>query len=193
MNNLIIKITAGILAAGLILACGGCGQRKYKVQIAGDYPIVNHLESSYTPGEEVTVQLATVTEHYYVLTVNGVEQAMDSSDLNYTYFTFSMPQEDILIEIRQKGAAPMPTAPEPTESIERIGCGKIIEIAEKKLLISPGLATDKEEFGETVWLICDYADAYNAGQVVTYTYRDVQPPEAPGELYRIIALLVYME
>ena len=68
--------------------------------------LVNELKDTYAAGEEVTIQLATITEHYYILTVNGEPQSMDmaSSDLMYTYFRFTMPSEDVRIEIRMKAA-----------------------------------------------------------------------------------------
>lgn len=74
---------------------------KYSIDIQDNYPILNQLEPAYAAGETVTVQLPTVTEHYYILTVNGQEQKMDmdTSDLAYTYFTFTMPEEDAVIQI----------------------------------------------------------------------------------------------
>ncbi len=74
-----------------------------------------------------------------------------------------------------------------------MGYGKIKEIADRKLLVSPGSDKDKATFGEVVWLVCDDAYAYGVGQVVTYTFRDVKAPSKEGEPLNIIALLVYME
>jgi serpin B len=74
-----------------------------------------------------------------------------------------------------------------------MGYGKIIEIENGRLLISPGGDADKKEFGELVWLICNEAEAYSVGQVVTYIFRDVQAPDREGEPLKIIAKLVYME
>ena len=73
----------------------------YKVEIADSYPIENTLKSAYEAGETVTIQLSTITEHYYKVYVNGAEQAMDTaaSDLTYSYYSFTMPDEDVLIEI----------------------------------------------------------------------------------------------
>lgn len=73
----------------------------YKVVIADNYPIENALKNTYQAGEQVTIKLCTITEHYYVVYVNGEKQAMDmdASDLTFTYFTFPMPNEDVLIEI----------------------------------------------------------------------------------------------
>lgn len=74
-----------------------------------------------------------------------------------------------------------------------MGYGEILEIAEGKLLVSLGSDNDKAEFGEVVWLICDEAEYYSVGQVVTYTFRDVKAPDKEGAPLNIIALLVYME
>ena len=74
-----------------------------------------------------------------------------------------------------------------------MGYGKIAEIYDGKLLIIPGSDQDKKEFGEVLWLICDDAEFYSVGQVVTYTFRDVKAPNKEGEPLNIIALLVYME
>lgn len=84
----------------------------YKVTVAGEVAIENALKPRYAAGEQVTVKLATVTEHFYILYVNGTEQAMDmdASDLTYTCFTFTMPAEDVLIEIEDKWVD-IPTAP----------------------------------------------------------------------------------
>ena len=73
----------------------------YKVEIADNYPIQNALKSAYAAGEQVTIKLDTITEHYYKVYVNGAEQTMDTaaSDLTYSYYSFTMPDEDVLIEI----------------------------------------------------------------------------------------------
>ncbi len=75
---------------------------KYKLKIDGDCRPENELKSEYSAGETVTLKLATVTEHYYVLSVNGVEQRAESSDLGYTYYTFTMPYEDVTVKIEDK-------------------------------------------------------------------------------------------
>lgn len=93
-------------------------KKEYNLAISGDphletYLVTDDLKSAYAPGEEVTIRLSTVTEHYYIVIVNGAELAMDqdASDLTYTYYTFTMPYEDVIVEIHQAGAAPMPVAP----------------------------------------------------------------------------------
>ena len=70
--------------------------------------------------------------------------------------------------------------------------GEVILVEDGKLLVSPGYE-GKEEFGEVVWLVCEYAYAYSVGQVVTYTFCDVKAPDKKGEPLNIIALSVYME
>lgn len=93
-------------------------KKEYNLAISGDphietYLVTDDLKSAYAPGEEVTIRLSTVTEHYYIVTVNGAELEMDldASDLTDTYFTFTMPYEDVMVQIHQAGAAPMPIAP----------------------------------------------------------------------------------
>ena len=79
----------------------------YTVEIANseNYPILNELKDSYEVGEKVTIELETITEHYYVLYVNGVEQSPDesiSNDWSVTYYTFSMPAENVIITIEDR-------------------------------------------------------------------------------------------
>ena len=73
----------------------------YKVEIADNYPIENTLKTIYEAGEQVIIKLSTVTEHYYIVSVNGTESDYDraASDMTYTYYTFTMPSKDVLIEI----------------------------------------------------------------------------------------------
>ena len=98
------KTVALFLVLICILGMVGCNKAKYTVEIADNYPIANRLKPNYAAGEEVTVKLETITEHYYVLSVNGeeVEMDRDTSDLTYTYFTFTMPSKDVLIQIEDK-------------------------------------------------------------------------------------------
>ena len=56
-------------------------------------------------GEKVTIELETITEHYYVLYVNGVEQSPDetgTNDWSVTCYTFSMPAENVIITIEDR-------------------------------------------------------------------------------------------
>ena len=76
---------------------------------------------------------------------------------------------------------------------DRMGYGTVAEVRDGKLLIVPGSEEARTEFGVVVWLVCDYAEAYSVGQVVTYTFRDVKAPKQDGEPLNIIASLVYME
>lgn len=106
-----------LLALACTLGMVGCRKAPYKVEITDNYPIVNHLKQTYAAGEEVTVKLETITEHYYVLSVNGeeVEMDRDASNLTYTYFTFTMPGEDVLIQIEDKWVDIPPAPQNPSE------------------------------------------------------------------------------
>lgn len=79
--------------------------QKFKLSITGNYAdnIVNELEDSYLAGEKITIQLETITEHYYVVTMNGITLPQAESSLEYTWFGFRMPEEDVVISITQKG------------------------------------------------------------------------------------------
>ena len=98
------KMIAFLLSLILLSGMAACTQTKYKVEIADNHAIANELKNAYSAGEEVTIQLETITEHYYVLSVNGVQQEpdRDASDMMFTYFTFIMPDEDVLIEIEDR-------------------------------------------------------------------------------------------
>ena len=108
-----------LLSLVLVLACALClvacaagdidntnpqtetTKNTYMVEIIDNYPIENTLKSAYDAGEQVTIKLCTITEHYYIVTVNGTELDFDrnASDMTYTYYTFTMPSKDVLIEI----------------------------------------------------------------------------------------------
>ena len=79
--------------------------QKFKLSITGDYAdnILTELEDSYLAGETITFQLETITEHYYVVTMNGMTLPQAESSLEYTWFGFRMPEEDVVISITQKG------------------------------------------------------------------------------------------
>ncbi len=96
------KYAALLLSVLLGLPLAACAE-KYTVTIAEDYPIANELEEAYAAGEEVTIQLDTVTEQGYALFVNGVKQNIDleKSNMVFTYFVFTMPSEDVVVEIEE--------------------------------------------------------------------------------------------
>ena len=99
------KLIALVLALVVVLGLTGCFfESKHKVEFADNYPIVNNLKKTYSAGEEVTIKLETITEHYYIVSVNSmpVERDTVKSDMEYTFFTFIMPNEDVLIEIEDK-------------------------------------------------------------------------------------------
>lgn len=122
----------------LVMTCmwgmTACAQPKYKVTIADNYPIVNELKSSYAAGEEVTIQLAALTEHYYELYVNSEKQEMNRefSDWNtFSYFTFTMPEEDVLVKIEDvsvdipEALSPSPKPEEEYSVLPNHGCAKL--------------------------------------------------------------------
>lgn len=107
----------------------------YKIEIADSYPIENTLKSAYEAGETVTIQLSTITEHYYKVYVNGAEQTMDTaaSDLTYSYYSFTMPDEDVLIEIEDisvdiPGATTFIVEIRDRTKEEQLDCSDAIEI-----------------------------------------------------------------
>lgn len=116
------KTVALFLVLICILGMVGCNKAKYTVEIADNYPIANRLKPNYAAGEDVTVKLETITEHYYVLSVNGeeVEMDRDTSDLTYTYFTFTMPGEDVVIQIADKWVEIPPLSPSPVDQYSPI-------------------------------------------------------------------------
>ena len=121
------KIIALLLALSCVLCLVACAsgdidntnpqtettKNTYMVEIADNYPIENTLKRAYKAGEEVTIKLSTITEHYYIVTVNGTELDFDrdASDMTYTYYTFTMPSKDVLIEIADV-SVDIPEAPQ---------------------------------------------------------------------------------
>ncbi len=71
--------------------------------------------------------------------------------------------------------------------------GEVLKVYENGLLIRSGSEKAKEEYGDVVFLVCDDAWAYGVGQVVTYVFRDIEPPAQEGYPLNKIALIVYME
>ncbi len=105
------RIIVICLALLVVLSVVGCSKTdSYSLTIKDNFPIVNELKSNYQAGEEVTIQLGTVTEQYYILSVNGEEQQQTYADMNYTYFTFAMPGEDVTIII-DTVSVDIPSAP----------------------------------------------------------------------------------
>ena len=98
----IAVIALVLICAVLLSAC--TAEAKYKVKLSDASYLVNELKKTYSPGEEVTLKLETIMEHYYIVSVNGVTIRNDTapSDLEFTYYTFIMPDEDVLIEIEDR-------------------------------------------------------------------------------------------
>ena len=113
-QRLIVLFSAvAVLIVALAFVFMGCnGTAKYKVTVEGEYASDCEVGRSYSAGEEVTVKLPTITEHYYSLYVNGESQQKDMShsDMTFTYFTFIMPECDVTIKI-EGHSVDVPEAP----------------------------------------------------------------------------------
>ena len=89
-----------IFSALTIVSC--CSKDLYKLTLDYPHEIENELDDKYPAGAEVTIKLSTVTEHYYTFYLNGEKQNSGiSSDLEYTTFTFIMPDEDTVVKIEE--------------------------------------------------------------------------------------------
>lgn len=107
----LITVVLVLVTIFVLTACSSKGVYNLEFAAAyGDYEILNDVDRAYAAGDEVTIQLATVTEQYYVVYVNGTEIPRDdeASDMEYSFYTFTMPAEDVLVKIETKGAQPMP-------------------------------------------------------------------------------------
>ena len=110
----LLMLNLSIAAFLMVLTCvlAGCNgavnnndtvndEHKYEVTVEGEYASECEIGQSYPAGEEVTVKLPFIFEHYYSLYVNGeeVQWDIDRSDTEYTYFTFIMPECDVTVKI----------------------------------------------------------------------------------------------
>jgi len=94
------KLTATVLVFVLVFVLFGCSQEtKYKLEISDDSVVIGEMKSEYAAGEEVTLQLWTISEHYYIVSVNGETIDKAPSEKGTTYYSFTMPEEDVLLEI----------------------------------------------------------------------------------------------
>ncbi len=71
---------------------------KYKITFTNMKP-KNQLASEYSPGEIVTIQLDSYTEHYYVVKVNGEEIREHNWKYGCIYYSIVMPDCDATIHI----------------------------------------------------------------------------------------------
>ena len=90
----------------------------FKLSIIGNYAdnVVSELKGRYAAGERVAMELQTITEHYYEVTVNGTQIPQADSDLEYTWFVFNMPAEDTIVSITQK-SVDIPPPPADSDNI----------------------------------------------------------------------------
>ena len=119
MLNLSIA-TLLIILSCVLVGCSGAvnsndtvnDEHEYEITVDAEHAFICDVGQFYPAGEKVIVKLPTETEHYYSLYVNGEEQQMDhdSSDMEYTYFTFVMPDCDVAIVI-EGHSVDIPEAP----------------------------------------------------------------------------------
>lgn len=136
----------------------------YKITIADNYPIENSLKSAYEAGEQITIKLPTVTEGYYVVYVNGVRQDKDrdASDSIYTYYSFIMPREDVLIEIEDHWVDIPEEPPEtPVADVENMRG----ESPRYKNMDAFASAADAIIVGEITNITCEQIDKVEKGLV----------------------------
>lgn len=97
------KMTTILLLLAMVFLLFGCSQEEtYKLEIQNGISVMNEVKSEYAAGEEVTIQLETMSEHYYIVTVNGKEIERTKSDAGDTVYSFTMPEEDVLVKIEDK-------------------------------------------------------------------------------------------
>ena len=118
MKRFLLAVLAIMIGISLFSGCNNKKEQEttpsYKVEIlnAEDFDILNELKEFYQPGETVTIELSTLTEHYYALYVNGEEIDKSVSDnQSVTLFTFTMPNEDVLVTIEDWWVA-IPESPQ---------------------------------------------------------------------------------
>ncbi|MBQ7864386.1 MAG: hypothetical protein IJ353_07985 [Lachnospiraceae bacterium] len=144
-----------------------CKQKNtYKVELAGNRRIENELKDAYEAGEKVTIQLGTITEHYYRLYVNGVEQKMDrdASGMMYTYYTFIMPSEHVTVKI-EDCYVDIPDAPVQNQGTTSDTDAYVVKTYE---------ATDPEDATETdklVIFVTHYEMSDGTWKTANHTYK----------------------
>ena len=86
-----------ILSLILCLFISGCQSNLHQVSVDAEHASQCKIESGYVCGDEVTIRLETITEHYYKVFADGAEVLQDDekTDMEYTYFTFVMPDHDV--------------------------------------------------------------------------------------------------
>ena len=121
----------------------------FKLSIIGDYAdnVVSELKGSYAAGERVAMELQTITEHYYEVTVNGTQIPQADSDWEYTWFVFNMPAEDTIVSITQKGVSIPPPPADSDDITFRYGdilSQVVLDNAQKETV--QGLLADKHDW-----------------------------------------------
>lgn len=86
-----------LLCLVLCLFLSGCQNNRYRVNVDVEHASKCKIDSGYKCGDEVTIRLETITEHYYKVFADGVEisQNDEKTNMEYTYFIFTMPNHDV--------------------------------------------------------------------------------------------------
>lgn len=116
------------------------GEEQHKVHVVYKNGSWNNesINDSYAAGEIVTIKLEAITEQYYKVYVNGKEQPVSSSNLDFVYYYFKMPSDDVTVEIEEHWVE-IPSSlgtifSEYLDSInftERLSQGDLLDILEK--------------------------------------------------------------
>ena len=92
------KAFAMLISTLLVLSLCSCASR-YSVAIEGEEHLAEALNEKYPAGKEVVLKLFTVTEQYYVVHVDGEKISQLDRNMEYTYFSFLMPEHDVDVKI----------------------------------------------------------------------------------------------
>lgn len=151
---------------------------QYKVVFADNYPICNQMYETYAAGDQVEIVLETITEHSYTVKANGKEVEMDreKTNLAFTYYTFTMPKEDVLVEIESKGVE-IPIGPEQSSTVT-ISLGenlsqRILSDPDQQIILEI-LGSDREwrsEIPECDWS-CRFSGSVSVGYCDCGTISD---------------------
>lgn len=92
------------LICGDLKSMENTNEKKYSVTVESEFDL--KLESQYAAGETVTFKLPNVTDSYYDVVVTGKEvlEYTEATDPDYTYFTFIMPEKNVLVTVKSVDA-----------------------------------------------------------------------------------------
>ncbi len=157
----------------VLLLLSGCGtvetkpaeetQMLYRLEIVSEYSLENEPEAAYFPGDLVNIVLGNVTEHYYTVTVNGVECPPNeaASDRSYEVYTFRMPEGDarVIIEGQHVDIPTLPPETEPEICQPEPEDGDFVKVTAyiPEAVIDLRYATDENFTGQKIY---DFEDCW---------------------------------